>query len=180
MELNELKSTWNTLNSPDLSKTDILNMLSENKHPVLKSIRKQLIIELVGWTIFLLCYYSMFDGNTKPLWVNALLILSILLPAGHNLMGYNFAKHLIYGVNIHQSLQIYLSKIKVYAASSIITRQIYLTGILLFFGYGLNIGPRQHLAFAIIGLVFSVQLIMTTKIWRKRIRKLKESLAAFN
>ena len=179
MELHELKSTWNTVKTPTISTSEIQVMLSENKHPVLKGIRKQLTIEIIGWTIFLLCYYSMFDGNMKPLWVNILLISSVLLPVIHNLMGYRFSKFLVHGSNIQESLKNYLAKVKIYAIISIISRQIYLTGLLLFFTYGLSFNTSKYISLAVIIVIFLIQLLLSCKIWAKRLKNLGNAIKTF-
>ena len=179
MELNELKSTWNTVKTPTISTSEIQVMLSENKHPVLKGIRKQLTIEIIGWAIFLLCYYSMFDGNRKPLWVNILLISSVLLPVIHNLMGYRFSKFLVHGANIQESLENYLSKVKIYAIISIVSGQIYLTGLLLFFTYGLSFNASKYISLAVIIIIFLIQLVLSCTIWAKRLKNLENAITTF-
>jgi len=176
MEFNELKSTWNTVKTPEISPTEIQKMLSENKHPVLKNIRRQLTIEIIGWCIFLVCYYTMFDGDKKPVWINILLVLSILLPIIHNLMGYRFAKYIVRGSNIQESLKNYLVKVKRYAAISIVSKQLYLIGLLLFFTYGLNFNTSKYISLIIIGLLFIVQLVFTYRIWAKRLAGLEKSI----
>lgn len=179
MELNELKSTWNTMITPTVSTLEIQAMLLENKHPVLKGIRKQMIIEVIGWSIFLICYYAMFDGDKKPLWINALLVLSVLLPFIHNLMGYNFAKYLVHGTDIRESLKIYLSKVKRYAIISIITRQVYLTGFLLFFSYSISFNTSKYVLLSVIIFVFLIQLWLLCKIWIKRVKNLGNTIMTF-
>lgn len=180
MEFNELKSTWKTVETPAVSITEIQSMLSENKHPVLKDIRKQLTIEIIGWCIFLMCYYSMFDGDKKPVWINILLILSILLPVVHSLMGYRFAKYLVKGTNIQESLKKYLSNVRIYAVISIISRQGYLIGLLLFFMYGLSLNTSKYIFLSVIGLIFLIQLLISCKIWGTRLKKLGNSLKSFS
>lgn len=179
MEFNELKATWNAVRTPTISTTEIQAMLSENRHPVLKGIRKQLTIEIIGWCMFLSGYYTLFDGNLKPLWINILLVLSVLLPLIHNLMGYRFAKYLVHGTNIHESLKNYLSKVKIYAIISIISRQIYLAGLLLFFTYGLNFNTSKYVLLAVIGLIFLIQLLLSVRIWANRLKNLGNAIAIF-
>jgi len=176
MEFNELKSTWNTVKTPEISPTEIQKMLSENRHPVLKNIRKQLTIEIIGWSISLICYYTMFDGDKKPVWINLLLVFSILLPVIHNLMGYRFAKYLVQGSNIQESLKNYLARVKRYAAISIISKQLFLIGLLLFFTYGLSFNTSKAISLVIIGVIFIIQLVLTYRIWAKRLVSLEKSI----
>ncbi|MBW4890439.1 hypothetical protein KXQ82_11955 [Mucilaginibacter sp. HMF5004] len=180
MELDQFKSEWNNMETTKKSIDDLQTMLLENKHPVLKGIRKQLVIEITGWIVFLLCYYTMFDGSGKPLLVNALLIVSVLLPLVHNLMGYRFAKYLINGASIKASLANYLAKVKIYAFVSIAARVIFIVGLLSFFTYNLSFNSNRYMAIAIIGLTFTVQMVFLSSIWLKRIKNLQKTFLAFN
>lgn len=180
MELDELKHAWGKIETPIKSTVDIKLLLSENKHPVLKKIRMQLTIEIIGWSVFLICYYTMFDGNHKPIWINITLIVSVLLPLIHNLMGYRFAKYLVNGPTIKESLKNYLSKVKIYATVSIICRLSFMIGLLLFFTYGLNFNPKKYISFAIIILIFLIQLFILYRLWAKRLNNLKNAVTAFD
>jgi hypothetical protein len=180
MELDELKYAWDTIETPVKSTDDIKLMLYENRHPVLKKIRKQLTIEIIGWSVFLICYYTMFDGDHKPTWINIILIVSVLLPLIHNLMGYRFAKYLVNGNTISESLTNYLSKVKIYAAVSIICRFFFALGLLVFFTYGLNFNTKKYISLAIIILIFLIQLSILYNLWAKRLKKLENAVTIFN
>lgn len=176
MEINELKSAWNAVKTPSVSTEEIKVMLSENKHPVLKGIRRQMTIEITGWIIFLLCYYTMFDGDKKPLWINLVLVLAVLMPLIHNLLGYRFAKYAVHGTPMRESLENYLSRIKIYAVVSVLLRQIYFAGVLWFFTYGLSF----HTIYYVLLVIFLVQLLVSCRIWTKRLKNLKDTISAFS
>ena len=180
MELTELKQVWDTVEIPVKSTDNIKLMLSENNHPVLKKIRKQLTIEIIGWSVFLICYYSMFDGDHKPMWTNIILVVSVLLPLIHNLMGYRFVKYLVNGVTIKESLKNYLSKVKVYAIVSIICRVFFVIGLLVFFTYGLSFDTNKYISLAIIILIFLIQVLLLYKLWAKRLKMIEKAVAIFN
>lgn len=180
MEFNELKSTWDAVKTPSISAAEIQTMFSENKHPALKSIRKQFAIEITGWLIFIAFYYSMLDGAEKPIWVNALLIFSILLPLVHNVMGYRLSKNLIYDDTIYDSLAKFQSKVKSYAIVSIVSRQIYLLGLLTFLTYGINIHANAAISLVIIGIFFMIQLVALYMMWKKRLQSLGNTISSFS
>lgn len=179
MELNELKTAWNNVKMPEKTAADIKAMLSENNHPVLKGIRKQIIIEVAAWSIFLVCYYTMFDGDTKPAWINIILVVSVLFPLIHNLMGYNFARYLINGSTLKESLTTYIARVKVYATVSISSRFLLAVGFILFFTYGLSLNAARCYSLAIIGLIFGFQIWMLYCIWAKRINSIKGAVQGF-
>lgn len=180
MELTELKNVWDTLEISDKSTDDIKLMLSENRHPVLKNIRKQLTIEITGWSVFLICYYSMFDGDKKPISINIILVVSVLLSLIHNLMGYRFAKYLVNGVTIKESLKNYFSKVKAYAIVSIICRFLFVIGLLVFFTYGLSFNKNNYISLAIIIFIFVIQAILLYKLWAKRLKMIEKAVGIFN
>lgn len=179
MELDELKNAWHTVKTPDKTAADIKAMLTENNHPVLKGIRKQVIIEVAAWSVFLLCYYTMFDGDTKPVWINLVLVVSVLLPLIHNLMGYSFARYLVNGKTLKESLTIYLAKVKVYATVSIGSRVLFAAGFVLFFTYGLSFNTAKYYSVAVIGLIFLAQLWMLFRMWARRINYIKSAVQGF-
>lgn len=172
MKLDELKSAWNAVEIKAKTNEEVLLMLNENKHPVLRKIRMQLVLECIAYFIFLLFYYSMFDGGTKPMFINILLVSSVLFPLIHNLMGYRAAKYLINGTVLKDSLLCYHKKMKRYAFISICSRVLFMTGLVLFFTYGLNFKKDTYLSIAIIMLIFLLQLFLLYRLWWKRLHKL--------
>lgn len=179
MELDQLKADWNSIAVPAKKTEEMQLMLRENRHPVLKGIRRQLTIEIVGWSVFLLCYYSMFDGQDKPWFVNLLLIASIFFAIVHNLIGYRFSKYLIKGADIKTSLENYLLKIKVYAFTSVAARIGFVAGFLLFFSYNISFNETKFYLMVVVLLGFLVQLTLLAILWNRRIRKLMAAVAAF-
>lgn len=179
MELDDLKSDWNAIKPISKSEEALLLMLQENKHPVLKSIRKQIVIEVTIWILFLLVYYSMFDGATKPFWVNLVLIASLLMPMLHSFYGYYYNKYLADGSNIKVALEQLYDRLKKYAFITIITRVGFICGLLLFFTYNIHFTATKYFLLLFILLVFSIQLFVLYRIWVKRLSVLKETIKAF-
>ncbi|HMI05558.1 MAG TPA: hypothetical protein VK541_23920 [Pedobacter sp.] len=179
MELDQLKSTWNKAETPAKTNEELKAMLLESRHPVLKEIRKQFIIEITGWSAFLLCYYTMFDGDQKPMLVNLILVIAVLCSLIHNLSGYSFSRYLINGSDIKASLGRYLSKIKTFAVISVCTRLLFMAGFLLFFTYNIQFNATKYLLLTALLLVFLGQLIWLGNLWAKRVRTLAKTIGDF-
>ncbi len=179
MELDQLKSTWNKAETPAKTNEELKAMLLESRHPVLKEIRKQFIIEIAGWSVFLLCYYTMFDGDQKPVLVNLILVVAVLCSLIHNISGYSFSRYLINGSNIKASLGRYLSKIKTFAVVSVCGRLLFMAGFLLFFTYNIQFNTTKYLLLAALLLVFIAQLIWLGNLWAKRVRTLAKTIGDF-
>jgi hypothetical protein len=172
MKLDELKSAWKDITVTAKTNEEVLLMLTENKHPVLRKIRKQLALECIAYLIFLLCYYTMFDGGTRPLFINLLLVASVLFPLIHNLTGYRIAKYLINGTAIRESIQHYYKKMKRYAFISICSRVLFMSGLVLFFTYGLHLKRDAYFSLAGMMLIFLVQLFLLYRLWSKRLHQI--------
>lgn len=179
MEIDDLKSDWNTTKT--ISKTDeeLVMMLQENKHPVLKSIRKQIVIELVGWISFLIVYYSMLDGEEKPLWINFVLVLAFSLPIAHSFYGYHYNKYLTDGSNVKTALEKLYTKLKKFALLTILARLALISGLLLFLTYNIYFTTVKYFLFLFIIVVFAVQLFLLYQLWIKKIKALQRSIEGF-
>lgn len=176
MELDDLKSTWNSAISQPKTENELHLMLIENRHPVLKRIRKQIIIETAGWSAFLVCYYTMFDGDTKPLIANAILIVSVLAALMHNLTGYSFSKNLVIDKDINTALHAWLKKIKLHATVSITLRVIFIAGLLAFFCWNVSMDARRYLLMGAGLIILLGQLVVLRRIWMQRVKVLRSLL----
>lgn len=179
MELDDLKSDWNAIQPIPKKEETLLLMLQENKHPVLKSIRKQIVFEVLAWSVFLMVYYSMFDGATKPFWVNLVLITSLLMPMLHSFYGYYYNKYLADGSNIKVALEQLYTRLKNYAFITIIARVGFICGLVLFFTYNIHFTTTKYFLLGFILVVFSIQLFVLYRIWLKRLSALQETIKAF-
>ncbi|RZM12831.1 MAG: hypothetical protein EOO88_45105, partial [Pedobacter sp.] len=146
----ELKSLWKSSVPESGTEKDILLQLQDNQHPVLRSIRNQLVIELIGWTAFLACYYSMFDGAAKPLYVNGILIISLLAPFFHNIYGYQLTKIAVDASSLLESINRNLKRFRVYAVISIISRIVFTSGFLLFLTYNIDFTSSKRYMLAVL------------------------------
>ena len=180
MEIDDLKSDWNAVQSIPKSEETLLLMLQENKHPVLKSIRKQIVIEVTAWCVFLMVYYSMFDGAEKPLWVNLVLISTLLLPLLHSIYGYYYNKYLANGSNVKKALEQLYNRLKNYALFSVVVRIGFVCGLLLFFTYNIDFTTTKYYSLLVISIVFLIQLFVLYRIWNKRLKRIRATIYAFS
>jgi hypothetical protein len=176
MELEDLKDGWNSVVLQPKTANELRLMLKENKHPILKRIRRKIIIETVGWSAFLLCYYTMFDGDTKPLIANIILIVSILAALLHNIAGYDFSKNLVADADIKTAMQVYIKKMKHHVIVNILLRVIFISGLLTFFCWNVTMDLRRYLLLGAGIALLIAQLVMLNNIWAERIRSLSRSI----
>lgn len=179
MEGNALQSAWQQMSAGQRSNTELHAMMKESTHPVLKRIRKQLIIETIAFTAFLFVYYDFFDGDRKPVYANVLLVSAMVLVILHNILGYIMAKRSIDGDNLKQSLQHQLAKMKTYAVLSIAARILMVNCLLLFFASVITFTTQKNWLLAGIIAIMTVQLVLLAAIWLKRIRQMKTTINHF-
>lgn len=170
MNLDNLKSNFNSPAQAPVSKEALLRMLNVNQHPSLKGIRIQLMIESIVWIAFLACFYNFFDGHLKPAIWNIALVLAVGLLLVHNAAGYKITNSPINGTNIAESLTNYYHRLKKYAYLSIASRALAI-GIL--FGYFLSgvesLEQRHYISMGMAGAVIGIQVFLLWRIWSKRI-----------
>lgn len=180
MEIDNLKKTWKNTGTTNLNTESMRNMIRAKNHPVLKGIRKQLIFETLIWIIFLFSYYDMFDGDQKPFYANMLLITAVILLIIHNLIGFLSQQKLIKGMNLKQSLEAYLSSIRVFRIFSIATRVTALICLLLFFTSIISFNSFRYGILAALMMLIPIQAFILNRIWNRRINQLKKLLKEFS
>ena len=170
MNLDDLKWSNSKFANEQISKEKLIGMLSVKKHPVLKSIKIQLIIESIAWTSFLAIYYDFFDGHLRTWFWNVLLIFAIGLLLIHNLLGYQVTNNPINGINIVDSLRSYLKRIRKYAYLSISSR---IFAIIIIFGYFLSaldaFEVRHYWSLGFLLALVLIQAYFLWRVWSKRI-----------
>lgn len=173
MERDALISAWQAAETTSKNNAELISMLKDGQHPVLKHIRRQLIIEIIAFTVFLFLYYDFFDGDQKPLYANLLIAGGMSLVVVHNILGYVYTRRTFTGNNIKQSLENYLVSLKKHATISIMCRALMAGCLLLFFVSVINFTANKYWSLAALILILFVQLIVLRGIWLGRIAKIR-------
>lgn len=181
MDLENLKSDYKKQGLEDLKTAENLNRMKQSgNHPVLRSIKKQLIFESIIWAVILVVYYDFFDGQQKSILWNLLLVISILSVLIHNVLGYILVKNPIFGDSIKESLLKYLAKIKTFSFISIVSRVLAVTILLGFLTSNSEWGFNKILLFGGMMLItISSQIYLLRKVWKKRIALIENTLSTF-
>lgn len=181
MDLEDLKSDYKNGGVEKLKTTESLNKMKKSRnHPVLRSIKKQLIFESIIWIVILAVYYDFFDGQQKSIIWNGLLVISILLLLIHNILGYILVKNPIFGESIKESLQKYLTKIKTYCYISIASRVFAVAIFLGFLTSNTEWVLNKTLLFMGLFLVtITSQIFLLRKVWNKRIHLIENTINTF-
>ncbi|RPE08467.1 hypothetical protein EGT74_15590 [Chitinophaga lutea] len=154
---------------------ELKGMLLEGRHPVLRQLRRQVVIEVSLFTAFLLMYYSIFDGDRKPVLFNVLLVVGVLFVIGHSIFGYFNSRRAIRTGNLREALNVRLKELKTYAWMSVLFRSVSTVFILLYFSMGIGVSDftmeKQVILLGAI-LILVIQLGVKTNMWLRRIRRL--------
>lgn len=176
--MDPLKAAWDNTPTPSRNTAELAVIANRQASPVMRGIRKQLIIELVGYTLFLVAYYDFFDGNKKPFYLNALLVVSVLFLLAHNVTGYTLAKNPAIGSSLLENMQQQLQQLKRYALVSVSSRGLAFAGIFAFFLANIHWDNSKYMAVAVIVIILLLQQFFLRKIWAGRIKRLSNTIAA--
>ena len=180
MELNDLKSGWQNAGSASKTEYDLQKMTQIMRNPSLKKIRRKLIIESVGLLFFLFIYYDWFDGDKKTFLVNSLLVISLLLYILNDVIGYISIARPINGINLKLSIQNYLAKLRRLFVLSLTVSLLYSVSLLIFFTSVITFTREKRLILAGIVLVLFQLIMLSFKMWSKRIKHLEQQFDNFN
>lgn len=175
--MDPLKSAWD--NAPTPSR-NISAIIGKHTSPVLKDIRKQVILEAIGYSIFLVVYYDFFDGDKKPFYLNLLLVISVLCMLAQSVTGYVLARQPAVEHNLLESMRKKLHNIRKYALISIFTKIIAFAGIFAFFLLSIQWTPQKYLVLIPFVIIVAVQAYFQWKIWAGRIYRVRQTLEELN
>ena len=179
MELEDLKSNWQNATIVEKSESELQKMTKIKNHPTFKRIRTKLIIEIISFILLLVVYYDWFDGDKKPFYANAFLVVSLLFFIANDVVGYFSIVSRVEGSNLKTSLEKYLSKIKRLSIFSLICTFLYSISILVFFTSVIHFNREKN--FILLGaLIISFQVIFwSRRIWTRWIKKLEQQVGDF-
>ncbi|MEO8236927.1 MAG: hypothetical protein ABI793_12725 [Flavobacterium sp.] len=179
MDLQNLKTNWSKINYFPKNDMELEKMTLIKNHPVLKKIKVKLIIETLAISIFLLVYYSGFDGAKKPIYANILLIFSGIAYITKGLLSLQSIQKPIQGKNLKKSIYSYYKRIKIISKISLIITVLYTCSLLLFFGSAINFKEEKKwiLLFGIIVLIQTI--FLSSRIWKSWLEKLKIEIESF-
>lgn len=174
MNIDELKNDWQNF-QPENTGMKEQPMLKKGNNQ-LNAIRLRLAVEMVSYALFLAVYYTMFDGDKKPLYANLLLVGSFFMVIVHSLTGYLAAKNIISGENILQSMTKFHKKLKGYAMISLLTRTVSLICLLIFFVSSVELNTKKNWILVSLVLLVATQAYINNKIWSDRIKKIGDCI----
>jgi len=180
MELDNLKASWQQAAGAVKTEADLHRMTRILHHPSIKKIRTKLIVETIGLLFFLVIYYDWFDGDKKPLYANIALVAGILLYIFNDVIGFLSLTAPIRSTNLKQSIRNYLGRIIRLSISSVLITILYSVSLIIFFTSVITFTKEKGLI-VIFGSIVTVQLLLlSARIWQKRIKKLKSQVRDFN
>lgn len=174
MDVDKLKADWQNQTEPTLSLEQMQDLVRNGKHPGLVRSRIVLIIEAVGWGLFLLLFYDAFDGHQKPWWLNTLLVLSFLLLLVHHLMGIRLMGKQKANESLATSLSVYRSQLKQFTRLNFLSRLVAMGSLLFFFFYGVEWDSKRYFLSAGFLLLMGLQFYILQRIWQSRISSLDQ------
>ena len=179
MELDKLKSTWDQSSTGKKNQNELLIMTKVKNHPTIKKMKLKFLIEAILLIVFIAVYYDGFDGETKPLWANVLLIGATSLYIFVRFVGWLVLRNPINGDNLKQSLSNFQSKLKQITIAIVLTSFLFGCAVISFFSSSIDFTKEKYTAFAF--MLFSLILLvyLSSRNWNKRISKIKTNLKEF-
>lgn len=173
MELNDLKSDWQTAGKSSKSESQLLKMTQVRNHPSLKKIRFKLVFEAVVLLLFALVYYDWFDGHEKPLFANILLTGSLVLIMLQDIVGYIAVAKPIAGANLKIYVQECLVRIQRLSILSIALSFAYGLSLLIFFSSIIAFDTKKYILIAGLFLLLLGSIYVSYRMWSSWIVKLR-------
>lgn len=180
MELDHLKSSWKEVGIDKKSHEELSTMTKLKNHPNIKKIRIKLVIETILISVFLAVFYDVFDGATKPLWANILLIVATIPYLIVRFMGWLVLRNPIKEDNLKISLINFQNKLKRMAISVWVTSFLFGSSIILFFASSIDFTKGKYLILASMILSLMILGYLSSRNWFKRVEDINTTLKDFD
>jgi hypothetical protein len=173
MNIDDLKYGWQNAGGPSLTEKELEMMTKIQNHPSLKKIRLKLMIEATFLTVLLFVYYDGFDGAEKPLYVNILLIISILMYLSNNLIGFFLIKNPVNAASIKQSLARQVTTLKKISMFSMLSSVTYASALLFFLSSEIIFTQRKYILLAVMIVTAAMLFYYSYISWQRKIAHFK-------
>ncbi|MCF0070071.1 hypothetical protein LZD49_06280 [Dyadobacter sp. CY261] len=174
MNIDDLKSDWQHADQEIHSEKELAMMTRVRNHPVLRKLRVKFVAEIIALTAFLFLFYDAFDGNQKPLFVNILLIISILLYIINNALGYSQIQNPSVNSDIRASLARQTQRLKKMAILSLSSSVFYAGALVFFLTYRTVFTQHKYIILSILIFVFMLMFYYSGISWQRKIRHFKQ------
>ncbi|TDE17556.1 hypothetical protein [Dyadobacter psychrotolerans] len=179
MDIKDLKAEWQKAGSGSVNEETLKLMTKISQHPTLRKLRIKLISEAIFLIILLFVYYDGFDGDKKPIYVNVLLVLSILLYITNNFLGFLFIKNPVRGNNIIVSLQKLCLVLKRMTVFSLLSSTIYAATLIFYFSVSVEFTFLKYILLGTMMLIFVIISFFSYKKWKQKIDYFSHVLSAY-
>ena len=176
MDMNELKSTWQSADNPKRSEKELAVMTTVRKHQQLRRIQLKLAIESTFLIVFLSTYYDALDGDRRPLWLNVVFLGSVLLYILNDVAGFINITRLTQGATILDALKSLVLRLRRLKVFSLFTSTLFGLSLIAFLSSGINftalkLGVLAGLVATMVGLMY-----VSHRVWNQWIARISASI----
>ena len=179
MDIDDLKSDWHRAGNEPLSEKELAMMTRVRNHPSLRKLRVKFMTEIVALAALLVLYYDGFDGAEKPLLVNILLVVSIVLYIFNNALGYSQLQNPSVSGNMREALAKQARSLKRLAVLSLTSSVVYATALMVFFTYQMVFTQRKYIILSALILSSFLLFYYSWINWQRKIARFRELEADF-
>lgn len=170
MNLESIQSNWNQAGAAPKSREELQRITRLRKHPLVNRIRIQFVIEALLLIAFVVVYYDAFDGHTKPLWTNGLLVAAGLAYIFTRYLGWRLLRNPVQGSDLKTSMNNFHRQLKRMARSVLISSFLFGSSVIIFFTSGITFTAEKYLLLAGMIITLVIFAYRVGRVWRERIR----------
>ena len=179
MDIAEFESDWKKIMVQKKDKSALELMTKVKSHPRIKRMRLKLMIEFMALTLFLFLYYDGFDGHSKPLWSNILLVTMAVIYIATRIIGWHTLRNPIKADNLRESMESLYKKLKRIAIWNILASFFLAVGVILFFSSVIVFAQEKCAMLIGMILFLGVFLIISSRNWITQISAIRRTLGGF-
>ncbi|MGD1893906.1 MAG: hypothetical protein ACFB15_25340 [Cyclobacteriaceae bacterium] len=176
MTLDELKSEWQQPYDQK-SNAEVEQIISNKASSVFFRTKLKVIIETVAFTALILIFMTGLDSERNETWVNALLIVVVILGIANNLWLYRGLSATIPNLDLRTSLFRHKKRLQGQIIFSVVFSSMFFGSVFLFFFFRTPFTSEKiGLLVALLIVSIGIRTVVEVGRWLKHIRQLDEYL----
>lgn len=179
MDIDDLKSDWQSAGQESLSEKELAMMTRVRNHPTLRKLRVKFMTEIAGLTAFLFLFYDGFDGAEKPLIINISLVISIIIYITNNALSYFHIQNPLVSGNIREALAKQIRSLKKLAVLSLTSSAVYAAALIFFLTYQTAFTQRKYIILSVLIITFLLLFYYSWITWQRKITHFRQLEADF-
>lgn len=179
MDIEQLKNNWRSIGESNSERQRDLIQSAVNNNSSLKRLKYKQVIESICLFVLLWVFYGAFDGAAKPLWVNALLVLTMLLYILTRVIGVYWLHYPVKAGNLQHALENFRARLTCLTLASSVTALTFGLALIVFLSINIHFTVNKWIMLVGLMVTLVIMVYVSHRVWWNKCREINQIIQEF-